>query len=104
MGAGIDGTEQCTVLPHRHSQEATIPKAKATQAELDAVNGMALDPIIDALLEHLPAPGDYFPKDDRKRWLQLVEMAFELIYDDQPSESTAEPNEPARLHQHGDKA
>jgi hypothetical protein len=88
------------MLP-RQPQEATIPKAKATQAELDNVNGMALDPIIDALLEHLPAPGEYFQKEDRKRWLQLVELAFDLIYDDQPSESTAELNEPATMRPHG---
>jgi hypothetical protein len=80
--------EQCTVA--RQPQEATIPKPKATQAELDAANGMALDPIIDALLEHLPAPGDYFSKDERKKWLQMIELSFDLIYDDQPSETVGE--------------
>jgi hypothetical protein len=76
-----------------------MPKAKVSQAELDAANGQALDPIIDALLEHLPAPGDYFSTDDRKKWLQMIELAFDLIYDDQPSD-TAEPDEPAKLHGH----
>jgi hypothetical protein len=91
--------EQCTVPPHRQPQEATIPKAKATQAELDAVNGQALDPIIDALLEHLPAPGDYWPQDDRKRWLEMMTLAFDMIYDDQPPE-TGESHEPT-MRQHG---
>ena len=78
-----------------------MPKAKATQAELDAVNGAALDPIIEALLEHLPAPGDYWPKDDRKRWLAMIELSFDLIYDDEPQVGTGEPNEPATMRQHG---
>jgi hypothetical protein len=82
-----------------------MPKAKVSQAELDAVNGQTLDPIIDALLEHLPAPGDYWSKDARALWLRMVELSFELIYDDEPPETTAEPNEPAParlgLHPHG---
>jgi hypothetical protein len=51
------------------------------------------------LLEHLPAPGDYFSTDDRKKWLQMIELAFDLIYDDTPPD-TAEPDEPAKLHGH----
>lgn len=51
------------------------------------------------MLEHLPAPGDYFSSDDRKKWLQMIELAFDLIYDDQPND-TAEPDEPAKLHGH----
>ena len=78
-----------------------MPKAKATQAELDAVNGAALDPIIEALLEHLPAPGDYWSKDDRKRWLAMIELSFDLIYDDEPQVGKGEPNEPATMRQHG---
>jgi hypothetical protein len=61
-----------------------LPK-KPNQAELDAANGAALDPIIDALLEHLPAPGDYWAKDDRKLWMQMIELTFELIYTDEES-------------------
>jgi hypothetical protein len=57
-----------------------MPKAKIEPED----NGMALDPLIDALLEHLPAPGDYFAQDDRKRWLQILEMSLDLIYDDEP--------------------
>jgi hypothetical protein len=71
-----------------------LPKAKATQAEL-ASNGGQLDPIIDALLEHLPAPGDYWAKDDRKRWLAMIELSFDMIYDDTPPEAT---DDAAREH------
>lgn len=57
-----------------------------SQAELNASNGVELDPLIDALLEHLPPPGDYFSPEDRKLWLQILELAFKLIYLDQPQE------------------
>jgi hypothetical protein len=73
-----------------------LPKAKIEPTD----NGIALDPIIDALLEHLPAPGEYWSKDDRALWLRMIELTFELVYDDQPDASTAEPNEPAGLHGH----
>lgn len=76
---------------------------KPNQAELDAVNGQALDPIIEALLEHLPAPGDYFSKDERKKWLQMIELAFDLIYDDTPAEETGDAAA-QQMRQHGDKA
>ena len=75
---------------------------KPNQAELDAVNGQALDPIIEALLEHLPAPGDYFSKDERKKWLQMIELAFDLIYDDMPPETGDAAAQ--QMRQHGDKA
>ena len=73
-----------------------MPKAKIEPTD----NGIALDPIIDALLEHLPAPGEYWSKDDRALWLRMIELTFELVYDDEPPEGTAEPNEPAGLHGH----
>jgi hypothetical protein len=67
-----------------------MPKAKI---EPENNNGMALDPLIDALLEHLPAPGDYFAKDERKRWLQILEMSLDLIYVDEPHpEATDAPH------------
>jgi hypothetical protein len=59
-----------------------LPK-KPNQAELDAANGAQLDPVIDALLGHLPAPGDYWPSTDRKLWLQMLELSFSLIYSDE---------------------
>lgn len=57
-----------------------MARKSMSPAEPDVVNDYHLDPIIDALLEHLPAPGDYWSTADRKRWLQIMEMAFELIY------------------------
>jgi hypothetical protein len=54
---------------------------------------MELDPIINALLEHLPPPGDYFSPDDRKRWLQIMELSFDMIYDSEPQPmATDEPH------------
>lgn len=80
-----------------------MPKAKSpSQAEfLEPNNGLELDPLIDALLEHLPAPGDYYPTDKRKKWLTLIELAFDIIYEDQPLIGTGSPNEPSTALQHG---
>lgn len=83
-----------SLAPTHRSREAKITKPKSTsQAEPLDPNGPELDPIIDALLDHLPPPGDYFPAEDRKLWLQILELAFKLIYDDQPQpEATDAPN------------
>jgi hypothetical protein len=82
------------VDPIRRSLEDRMPKPKlVSQAELDAVNGSTLDPIIDALLDHLPAPGDYWPTDQRKKWLQMIELSFDIIYVDHPT-ATDEPYDP----------
>jgi hypothetical protein len=62
-----------------------MPKTKIEPDNHD--NGMELDPIINALLEHLPPPGDYFSPDDRKRWLQIMELSFDMIYEDQPNDA-----------------
>jgi hypothetical protein len=61
-----------------------MPKAKTPTLDPNN-NGLALDPIVDALLEHLPAPGDYWAKEDRALWLRMIELAFELIYTDEES-------------------
>ena len=59
---------------------------------------MELDPLIDALLEHLPAPGDHWPKDERALWLQILDLAFKLIY----AEHGPENDQPTdTLHAHG---
>jgi hypothetical protein len=72
-----------------------MPKTKIEPDNHD--NGMELDPIINALLEHLPPPGDYFSPDDRKRWLQIMELSFDMIYDSEPQPmATDEPG----LHGH----
>jgi hypothetical protein len=38
-------------------------------------------------LEHLPAPGDYWSKEDRSLWLRMVELSFDLIYSDEPDDA-----------------
>ena len=76
-----------------------MPKAKSALTEPDNnQNAMELDPLIEALLEHLPAPGDHFPKEDRTLWLQILELSFKLIYDEQPPETG---DEPPAAQQHG---
>jgi hypothetical protein len=64
-----------------------------SQAEPPEANGPELDPIIDALLDHLPAPGDYFAMGDRKRWLAILELAFDMIYVEEAT-GVPPPNEP----------
>lgn len=84
--------------PTAQSGEATIPKPKSqSQAELqEADNHNSLDPLIDAMLDHLPAPGDVFELEQRKLWLQILELAFKLIYLER------EPEEPEEPHGGGD--
>lgn len=60
-----------------------MARKSTSQAELDEANNqLHLDPLVDALLEHLPAPGDVFPPESRKLWLQILELAFRLIYEE----------------------
>ena len=78
-----------------------MAKQKSTyQAEPDEANDRQndehqLDPVIDALLEHLPAPGDPFP--DRKLWLQILELVLQLVYPEETG-TDVEPNEPPAQH------
>jgi hypothetical protein len=51
------------------------------------------------MLEHLPAPGDYWSKDDRALWLRMIELAFELVYDD--TEQPQATDEPSTMRAHG---
>jgi hypothetical protein len=46
-----------------------------------------LDPLLDALLIHLPAPGDYFSLNDRQLWLQMCELSFQLVYSNEPDQT-----------------
>jgi hypothetical protein len=45
----------------------------------------------------LPAPGDYWSREQRKRWLDMMTLAFDMIYTEEP---TAEPTEPGTMHPH----
>ena len=70
-----------------------MPKAKSALTEPDNnSNAMELDPLIDALLEHLPAPGEHWPKEHRDLWLEILTLVFKLIYEDHPPETN--PDEP----------
>jgi hypothetical protein len=60
------------------------PKYATAEPPNGEPDGLELDPIIEALLEHLPAPGDPWRTNDRKRWLQILEMALSLIYPEEP--------------------
>lgn len=52
-----------------------MPRAKYEATE---DNEGAHDPLIEALLTHLPAPGEAFP--DRKLWMQILDLSLQLIY------------------------
>ncbi|HEX3448392.1 MAG TPA: hypothetical protein VHS97_09070 [Isosphaeraceae bacterium] len=62
-----------------------MPKAKAYTTEPDA-NNHQLDPVIDGLLDRLPAPGDVFLPADRQLWLKIMGDVFQLIYLDKEPE------------------
>ena len=53
----------------------------------DVPNNHELDPLLDALLIHLPAPGDYFSPNDRTLWLRMCELSFQLVYSDEPDQT-----------------
>jgi len=59
-----------------------------SQAEHHEAN-RRLDPIIEGLLDRLPAPGDEWNRQAREQWLQVLRLAFDLIY---LEPDTAEPN------------
>lgn len=53
-------------------------KSSTSQADYDEADNGAHDPLIEALLHHLPAPGDPFP--DKDLWMQILGLALQLIY------------------------
>lgn len=56
----------------------------------DNGGGQQLDPVLEAMLEHLPAPGDPFP--DRQLWLQIWELVLKLVYpEEQPEQGDGQP-------------
>ena len=87
--------------PIPQSEEATIKKPKSmSQAEHDEADEdktqpqgqFDLDPLIDALLEHLPAPGDPFP--DRKLWMEILALILGLIYPEEEEEQEPPGGQP----------
>jgi hypothetical protein len=65
-----------------------MPKAKAAPEYPANGADYQLDPLIEALLGHLPAPGDVFLPADRKRWLAIMEQALGLVYLETEPEGT----------------
>lgn len=51
-----------------------------------------LDPIILGLIRRLPKAGSVWPKAKRKLWLQILENSFELVYEDNESNSNPSRN------------
>ena len=51
----------------------------------------SLDPVIESLLGKLPEPNSRWPKEGRRRWLQALVNAIDLVYT-APEEDTAELN------------
>ena len=71
-----------------------MARKSASQAEFheaDNNNSFQLDPIIEGLIQRLPAPGDVFPPHERALWLQIIPLVFQLIYlDKEPDEPNGE--------------
>lgn len=51
----------------------------------------AADPLIAALIAKLPAPGQEFPSDRQKAWLQLMAMALATSYGGEAVSLEAQP-------------
>jgi len=51
--------------------------------------GMRIDPLVKALLGHLPPPKSVWPPQERSKWIALLNEALGVIYRD------AEPPKPA---------
>ena len=66
-----------------------MPKRTSmSQAEREEANETLppLDPIIEALLSHLPASGEVFAPDVRELWLKIFTLSLQLIYLDKEPE------------------
>ena len=69
------------------------PKSMSHLDNQEPSEALVLDPLIKALLEHLPASGSDWAKTERQKWLTILSQSFELIYKEP---STGEPNNPAQ--------
>lgn len=55
----------------------------------DDGGGGGRHPLIDGLIKALPADGENWPLDSRKKWLQAAAMNFDFVYQDSPEETGA---------------
>ena len=61
-----------------------MPRKSQAVDEID--NGKELDPLIEAMLQHLPEPGEQFPT--RSLWLQVMTLVLQLAYPE-PAKATS---------------
>ena len=57
----------------------------------DVMNRRKLDPLVRALLGHLPVAHSVWPPQERQKWLQLLSEAFGVIYKDAPDPPKDKP-------------
>jgi hypothetical protein len=62
-----------------------------TDEKPDGGGSIMEDPLMIGLLNKLPPPGSIFLKNDRKRWLNALEVNFDFIYEGSPDEEAAAP-------------
>lgn len=74
-----------------HTPQAPEPTPTPSRGRYDELDG--LDPFIVGLVRRLPAPGEVFPKDLRKTWIDAAENIFALIYKDGDYKTGADSTE-----------
>ena len=64
--------------------------------------GMRIDPLVKALLGHLPQAKTVWPPQERTKWLQLLGEALGVIYRDaEPPKPPGQPGGPSAQHPPG---
>ena len=59
-------------------------KAPTETLEAGRIRQHQIDPIIHALLVHLPEPGSAWADEDRANWLSLLTLSFKVVYKEPP--------------------
>ena len=71
---------ELSLLTRPQQHELSVPSRQAAQDYAPPGYREAIDPIIAALLTHLPPPGEVWPKEARKLWVDLLTGSFQMIY------------------------
>src|SRR6516162_3219895 len=61
-----------------------VDSAARSETEFNIIT----DPLIQALVDKLPAPNSIWSIDDRAKWLKALAMIFNLVYRSQKGETT----------------
>jgi len=61
-----------------------VDSAPRSETEFNIIT----DPLIQALVDKLPAPNSIWSIDDRAKWLKALAMIFNLVYRSQKGETT----------------